>query len=195
MLARPSVAVAPELLGGVLAHVTASGAVAIRLTEVEAYMGAVDPGSHAYRGRTQRNDVMFGPPGHLYVYRHLGLHFCVNLVCGPPGIASAILLRAGEVVEGEPLARSRRQAAGVTRRDVDLASGPARLAVALGLDLRHNGVDVIGSGSIRLHLSDPHANIVTGPRVGIRGEGGDGIKHPWRFWIKDDATVSAYRRA
>ena len=99
---------APGLLGCVLEHETADGLVAVELTEVEAYAGATDPASHAYRGMTGRNAVMFGPPGHAYVYFTYGMHFCVNVVCEPAGIASAVLLRAGRVVAGEPLARRRR---------------------------------------------------------------------------------------
>jgi DNA-3-methyladenine glycosylase len=102
--------VAPALLGCVLAHETADGLVAVELTEVEAYSGATDPASHAYRGMTGRNAVMFGPPGHAYVYFTYGMHFCVNVVCQPAGTASAVLLRAGRVVAGEPLARRRRAA-------------------------------------------------------------------------------------
>ena len=99
---------APALLGCVLEHETADGLVAVELTEVEAYTGATDPASHAYRGMTGRNAVMFGPPGHAYVYFTYGMHFCVNVVCQPPGTASAVLLRAGRVVAGEALARRRR---------------------------------------------------------------------------------------
>src|SRR5579862_6579608 len=106
--ARPSVEVAPDLLGCVLEHETAAGLVAVELTEVEAYAGQADPASHAYRGRTARNAVMFGPPGHAYVYFTYGMYFCVNLVCLGDDTASAVLLRAGRVIEGEELARARR---------------------------------------------------------------------------------------
>ena len=113
---RPVLEVAPSVLGGVVVN----GPVAVRLTEVEAYDGAGDPGSHAFRGRTARNAVMFGPPGHVYVYFTYGMHWCANLVCGPTGTASAVLLRAGEVVTGLDVARSRRPSA---RSDHELARG------------------------------------------------------------------------
>jgi len=109
-LAAPGLEVAPRLLGCVLEHETGEGLVAVALTEVEAYEGLADPASHAYRGRTGRNAVMFGEPGHAYVYFTYGMHFCVNLVCRPEGTASAVLLRAGRVIEGIPLAATRRAA-------------------------------------------------------------------------------------
>src|SRR6478609_8949764 len=123
---RPVLEVAPDLLGRVLVRSTDEGAIELRLTEVEAYAGEIDPGSHAYRGRTARNAVMFGEPGRLYVYRHLGLHHCVNVVTGPAGAASAMLLRAGEVVDGVELARDRRLRSGV----VDSARYPWRFWLA-----------------------------------------------------------------
>ncbi|TYB64030.1 DNA-3-methyladenine glycosylase [Nonomuraea sp. PA05] len=266
---RPSHEVAPDLLGRVLVH----GPVAVRLTEVEAYGGpGEDPAAHTYRGRTPRNAVMFGPPGHLYVYFTYGMHFCANLVCLPDGSGSAVLLRAGEVVAGVPEALARRTSAKpATGRDLpdqartrgsgdsldqvrtrgsgdsldqaripgpggsldqaripgpgdvpaigrgpqpeagarrpagkpiaerDLARGPARLAVALGLLRDHNGLDAIleGSPSGRPHGSltvlegrpaDP-ALIRSGPRTGVS----TAKQTPWRFWIDGDATVSPYR--
>lgn len=192
---RPVLDLARGLLGAVLRVVRADGAVAVRLTEVEAYRGADDPGSHAHRGRTARNAVMFGPGGHLYVYRHLGLHHCVNVVAGPEGAPGAVLLRAGEVVEGAETARARRAAAGVVRADVDLARGPARLAVALGLRLADDGLDLLGPGVRLLVPAAPAAVVRTGPRVGVAGPGGAAEAFPWRFWLPDEPTVSAYRAA
>lgn len=190
--------VAPDLLGSHLTTTSDAGPVTLRLTEVEAYRGDEDPGSHAFRGRTHRNAAMFGEPGRLYIYRHLGLHTCVNIVCGQPGRASAVLLRAGEVVDGVLLARARRARSGVVASDTQIARGPARLAVALGLDLTSNGADVTDvRGAVVVHLRrDPVADVVvTGPRVGVSGAGGDGDRFPWRFWLSDEPTVSAYRPA
>lgn len=196
--ARPVLEVATDLLG---AHVTvrsAEGDVTVRLTEVEAYAGAVDPGSHAFRGRTARNAVMFGEPGRLYVYRHLGLHHCVNVVTGPAGTASAVLLRAGEVVDGVDLARDRRLRAGVVDSDRQIARGPARLAVALGLAMDDNGADVTeADGRVLVHRAPDAVTPVhaTGPRVGVAGAGGDAGQFPWRFWLTGEPTVSAFRPA
>src|SRR6185312_7545853 len=115
--------------------------VTVRLTEVEAYSGlGADPASHAHRGPTDRNRVMFGPAGVLYVYQIYGMHFCANVVCGPPGEASAVLLRAGAVIDGLEVARPRRPAA---RSDADLASGPAKLMQVLVLDKGANGTSVV----------------------------------------------------
>ena len=182
-LAGPVVEVAPRLLGAVLRH----GDVAVRLTEVEAYDGSNDPGSHAYRGRTARNATMFGPAGHLYCYFTYGMHVCCNVVCGPEGTASAVLVRAGEVVEGADLARRRRPGA----PDRDLARGPARLCRALGIGLTHDGADLADGGVLTLSLGEPVEDVSTGPRVGLRGA----PDRPWRFWITGDRTVSTYRPA
>jgi DNA-3-methyladenine glycosylase len=192
-LERPVLNVAPRLLGCVIEHRTDEGTVAVRLTEVEAYRGEDDPGSHAFRGRTPRNAVMFGPPGHVYVYFTYGMHWCMNVVCEPAGRARAVLLRAGEVVEGVDLARARRPAA---RSDRDLARGPARLTQALGVSGGQNGADASDpAGRLRLltpHPSDESRAVATGPRVGIRG---DGATAPWRFWLTGEPTVSVYRPA
>jgi DNA-3-methyladenine glycosylase len=206
--ARPSVEVAPDLLGCVLEHETADGLVAVELTEVEAYAGRSDPASHAYRGKTARNAVMFGPPGHAYVYFTYGMHFCVNVVClGEEGSASAVLLRAGRVIAGEELACARRTRGTTAIAPRDLARGPARLCQALGIDRSQNGADMVSAGSPLRMLSgagnparsallapgDDHPatprRIVTGPRVGVSSA----AEIPWRFWYDGDPTVSVYR--
>ncbi|TCN28346.1 DNA-3-methyladenine glycosylase [Kribbella orskensis] len=242
LLADPVLEVAPRLLGMVLRSTTDEGTVAVRLTEVEAYDGPNDPGSHAYRGETARNAVMFGPPGFLYVYFTYGMHFCMNVSAGPDGQPSAVLFRAGEIVEGHDLARKRRgqpdtaqakfnQSAsgpatlgrtgktsevlpgkrGITGPgtpggvvpgkppgrqakadpDRDLARGPARLCVALGIDREANGADLLDPGSPMQLLEGPgfEGEPSTGPRVGLR----EAADRPWRFWIPGDPTVSPYR--
>jgi DNA-3-methyladenine glycosylase len=216
--ARPSVEVAPDLLGCVLEHETAAGLVAVELTEVEAYAGQADPASHAYRGRTARNAVMFGPPGHAYVYFTYGMYFCVNLVCLGHNTASAVLLRAGRVIEGEELARARRtrrrvggnrgsasqdgasqdRAGGLAARDV--ARGPGLLCQALDIDRSLDGADVCVAGSpLRVRPGPTGAGtsarsaekeICSGPRVGVSAA----ADVPWRFWLKGEPTVSAYKR-
>lgn len=192
--ARPVLDVAPDLLGAIVEHRSSDGVVAVRLTEVEAYAGPGDPGSHARSGVTPRTAVMFGPPARLYVYFSYGMHWCVNVVCGPDGSASAVLLRAGEVVAGHELARTRRPAAKVDR---DLARGPARLASALGLDGALDGAALgaaRSSSAVRLlPHREPVGRVRCGPRVGVSGPGGDGERYPWRFWLDGDPTVSTYR--
>jgi DNA-3-methyladenine glycosylase len=211
--ARPSVEVAPDLLGCVLEHRTADGLVAVELTEVEAYAGRSDPASHAYRGKTARNAVMFGPPGHAYVYFTYGMHFCVNVVClGEEGSASAVLLRAGAVIAGDDLARARRTRGTARIASRDLARGPARLCQALDIDRSQDGADVVDAGSAlricagadyprRSGSPSPQTplggdnppgtprKIATGPRVGVSRA----AEIPWRFWLEGDPTVSAYR--
>ena len=214
-LARHAAEVAPELLGCVLEHETAAGLVAVELTEVEAYAGQTDPASHAYHGMTRRNAVMFGPPGHAYVYFTYGMHFCVNIVCLGEGSVSAVLLRAGAVIEGENLARARRSKrgpGGARNQETspqartqqphqaplawrDLARGPARLCQALDIDRSLDGADVcVASSPLRLRpgSADPAGNarkIVAGPRVGVALA----AEVPWRFWFAGDPTVSVYR--
>ena len=182
---RPAVEVAPGLLG---AHLTVD-LVTLRITEVEAYLGVgEDPGSHSFRGMTRRNAVMFGEPGHLYTYFTYGMHVCANVVCSPPGTASGVLLRAGEIVEGRDLARVRRT---TSKSDVDLARGPARLAVALGITLADGGAD-LARGRFSLELPAAASAYSSGPRTGVSGDGG-GTRFPWRFWITGDPTVSPYK--
>ena len=183
VLAGDVLDVAPRLLGAHLSH----AGVTVRLTEVEAYAGEDDPGSHAFRGRTERNAVMFGPAGFLYAYLIYGMHVCANVVTGTSGTASAVLLRAGEVVEGINVARERRSGA----TDRDLARGPARLCRALAIGLEHGGAD-LAAGPIRLHLAArPAGPVATGPRVGLR----QGADNPWRYWLPGEPTVSSYRPA
>ena len=226
LLADPVLEVAPRLLGMVLRRTTDEGTVAVRLTEVEAYDGPNDPGSHAYRGETARNAVMFGPAGFLYVYFTYGMHFCMNVSAGPDGQPSAVLFRAGEIVEGHDLARKRRgqpdtaqakfnqsasgqatlggtgKTSGVLQGkppgrqakvdpDRDLARGPARMCVALGIDREANGADLLDPGSPMQLLEGPgfDGEPSTGPRVGLR----EAADRPWRFWIPGDPTVSPYR--
>jgi DNA-3-methyladenine glycosylase len=187
ILDGPAAEVAPSLLGAVL-H---ANDVAVRLTEVEAYAGEADPGSHAFRGRTPRTEVMFGPPGRAYVYFTYGMHWCMNVVCGPDGIASAVLLRAGQVVEGLDVARSRRPRS----TDRDLARGPARLTKVLAIDGTYGGVHLLDpSAPLRLTTGTPVVPglVRTGPRVGV---GGAGAVTPWRFWLDGEPTVSVYRPA
>ena len=192
ILEAPATEVAPLLLGAVISKSTAEGTVAVRLTEVEAYLGGTDPGSHAFRGETARNGVMFRQPGSLYTYFTYGMHVCANIVCSPGGIGSAVLLRAGEVVEGIDLARERRH---TSRSDADLARGPARLVVAMGIELSDGGADLAEPpfdltlpASVRA-VAQPFAS---GPRTGVSGAGGT-ADFPWRFWIPGDRTVSPYR--
>jgi DNA-3-methyladenine glycosylase len=189
-LARSPLEVAPRILGSTIAADSPEGRVTVRITEVEAYLGDHDPGSHAFRGKTNRNAVMFGEPGHLYTYFTYGMHTCANVVCSPEGTASGLLLRAGEVIEGVELARARRL---TTRTDADLARGPARLTVAMGITLADGGVD-LENGRIRLHLADADStNYLSGPRTGLSGPGG-GDDYPWRFWLPGERSVSPYKR-
>jgi DNA-3-methyladenine glycosylase len=185
-LAVDPVVAAKLLLGCVLE----AGEVRVRLVEVEAYRGGDDPASHCYRGRTPRNEVMFGPAGHLYVYFVYGMHFCANVVSLTDGVPGAVLLRAGEVIDGLELARSRRPA---SRSDAELAKGPARLTSVLGLERGHNGVDLTDPSSpVRLLAGDraPGESIMTGPRVGVAVA----VDVPWRFWLDGSPAVSTYRR-
>ncbi len=186
---RAATLVAPELLGCVMTCTSAEGTVAVRLTEVEAYLGEADPASHAYRGKTARNAVMYGEPGHVYVYFTYGMHFCMNLVCLPEGTAGAVLLRAGEVVHGLELATHRRGGA----RERDLARGPARLTVALGVDRALDGADACAAASPIQVTGPGHvdpARVRTGPRTGVSGAG---ASMPLRWYLDGEPTVSPYR--
>ncbi|MVA77198.1 DNA-3-methyladenine glycosylase [Auraticoccus sp. F435] len=175
---------ARALLGAVL-H---GHGVAVRITEVEAYAGPLDPASHAFT-RTPRSDIMYGPPLRLYVYRSYGLHHCANVVTGAEGEGEAVLLRAGEVVEGLELAVRRRG----TEDPVRLARGPGNLCSALGLTLADLGADLTGARPPRLVRGRPPspAAVLSGPRVGVSRA----ADRPWRFWLAGEPTVSAYRRS
>jgi DNA-3-methyladenine glycosylase len=178
------------LLGSHLVADGPEGQVVVRLVELEAYRGSDDPAAHSYRGRTARNAVMFGPPGHLYVYFVYGMHFCANISCLPDGEPGAVLLRAAEVVSGLSAARLRRPTA---RSDAELARGPARLATVLGLGREHNGLDLTNPSSpARLLPGDPvpAGQVRTGPRVGVAAA----QDRPWRFWVHGSSAVSPYRR-
>ncbi|WP_245177499.1 DNA-3-methyladenine glycosylase [Geodermatophilus sp. DF01-2] len=187
-LLGPADVVAPTLLGCWLVTDRPAGRVALRLTEVEAYAGnGTDPAAHSHRGPTPRAAIMFGPPGRLYVYFSYGVHWCANVVVGPEGQGSAVLLRAGDVVVGEELAVSRRPAARTPR---DLARGPARLTQALAIGPDDKDADLLDPSSpVRLHRGDPPAEVSAGPRVGISVA----TELPWRFWETGAASVSVFR--
>lgn len=168
-------------------HLRGHGVTA-RITEVEAYGGVLDPASHAFT-RTARSEIMYGPPWRLYVYRSYGMHWCANIVTGPTEQAAAVLVRAGEVVDGLELARERR--GGVP--DVRLARGPGNLAQALGITGDDLGTDLLDDAAPVWLSEEPvdAPSITSGPRVGVS----KAADVPWRFWITDDPTVSAYRRS
>ena len=183
---QPATEVAPLLLGALLTV----DEVVLRVTEVEAYLGVGDdPGSHAYRRRGPKNDTMFGPPGHLYTYFTYGMHVCSNVVCLPEGQASAVLLRAGSIVDGVEVARMRRV---TTRADADLARGPARLTVAMGIGLADDGND-LADGRVRLELPAAASLYETSLRTGVSGPGG-AEPYTWRYWIPGEPSVSPYKR-
>ena len=179
---RDPVVVAPELLHKVL--VTARGAG--RIVEVEAYDGANDPGSHAYRGPTPRTQLMFAAAGHLYVYFTYGMHWCANVVCRRPGVAAAVLVRAVSPMRGIDEMRAARPAA---RRDRDLCNGPAKLCAALGIDGSANGVDVTRALSPVRIVDDgavPPTGVVCTTRIGLT----HGADLPWRWYVDGDPSTS-----
>ena len=192
LLSGSALRVAPALLGATVLSTVGGAEVLVRITEVEAYEGSLDPASHAFRGQTKRNAVMFGEAGRLYCYFVYGMHWCANITCGRPGTAAAVLLRAAQILDGEPVAQARTR----TRLSpAKLASGPARLARVLGLAGEHTGLDLLDPRSpVRLTAlqapgGKPPAGYLTGPRVGVAAA----AEHPWRFWLPDEASVSAYR--
>jgi DNA-3-methyladenine glycosylase len=185
---RPSLQVARDLLGCLLTD----GVVTVRLVEVEAYTGTADPASHAYRGPTPRNQIMWGAPGRLYVYFTYGMHWCMNAVCEGEGHASAVLLRAGEVVGGGDEAALRRPSV----RRIDWARGPARLARLLEITGEQNGLDLTRGGpplTLLPGAAVSDAEVRVGPRVGLNPRLGDAAEWPWRWWIADSPAVSTFR--
>jgi DNA-3-methyladenine glycosylase len=179
--------VAPVLLGLLIVNGGRVG----RIVEVEAYRGAEDPASHAYRGRTARNGTMFGRAGLLYVYFTYGMHWCANVVCGTQGVAGAVLLRALEPVagvEGMRAARAARRRDGLAPRDRDLCRGPANLTCALGIDKRYDGVDLCAPDDPQLVDGGGRSTegVAHGPRIGIR----EGAEAEWRFWLAGNPYVS-----
>jgi len=186
---RPVLSVAPDLLGYVVTHRSRRGPVSVRLVEVEAYDGLDDPGSHAYRGETARNRVMFGAAGFVYVYFTYGMHWCANAVCGDEGEGVAVLLRAGAPMWGLDAMWAARPAA---RRERDLANGPAKLCQALGVDGGDDGTDLTRSGSTLTIVDDgtpPPRRPGRGPRVGISVA----VDRPWRWYVPGDPHVSRAR--
>jgi DNA-3-methyladenine glycosylase len=180
--ARDPREVAPDLLHKVLVR----GPLAARLVEVEAYLGADDPGAHSYRGMSRRNATMFGPAGRLYVYFTYGMHYCANVVCGDEGVGVAVLLRAAAPLAGLDAMRAARPAA---RRDTDLCRGPARLCQAFGIDRRHDGIDLV-DGDAGIVVVDDGLRVPQDPvqttRVGLSA----GAEHPWRWYVPGDPNVS-----
>ena len=187
--ARPALDVAPELLGRVLARRSPEGRVLrVRIVETEAYEPG-DPASHGFRGPTRRNASMFGPPGHLYVYFVYGMHFCANIVTGGIGEGSAVLLRAGEPLEGIDEMRTLRGGG----RARDLCRGPARLAQAMALDRSLDGADLVRGRAVWIEPGEAldRARVTTGPRIGVRR----GMDRAWRFFETGSPWVSPRARA
>ena len=183
---RRAEVVARDLLGARLIHTASDGTVGGWIVEVEAYAGPEDLAAHSAHGMTPRNQVMFGRPGHVYVYFIYGMHHCMNVVCGPDTKPEAVLLRAVAIDEGIELARLRR---GPAVTDARLASGPGNVARAFGVDLELNGIDLV-DGPMRI-VSPRHSapQIAAGPRIGVDYAGAWAAR-PMRFWIRDDPHVS-----
>jgi DNA-3-methyladenine glycosylase len=185
---RPTLTVAKDLLGKYLVRKLGRELLIGRIVEVEAYLGTRDPASHAYRGRTKRNDVMFWAGGHLYVYFTYGMHFCANVVTGPDGIGEAVLLRAVEPVEGiERMTKNRLHGSrSVARAQRNLTNGPAKLCEAFAICRRENGTDLMHGEIMIAAAPDPKPRIVSSKRIGIRA----GTEFRWRFYIRNNTWVS-----
>ena len=190
--ARDALTVARELIGCVLVHDHPAGRVSVRLVETEAYRGVIDPGSHGFRGPTPRTEVMYGPPAHLYVYFTYGMHWCSNVVCARDGVCEAVLLRAGEPLEGIEDMRKRRGVAD----DRLLAAGPARLTQAMGMGPEHNGASLLRGGTIWCATDARTDEYRYGPvsqttRIGLSPGRGDDLA--WRFVVPGNPYASRRR--
>jgi DNA-3-methyladenine glycosylase len=181
--ARPSLEVARDLLGCLLVRREPGGIISARLVEVEAYEEG-DPASHSFRGPTARTEVMFGAPGHLYVYFTYGMHFCCNVVTGRPGEGSAVLLRAAEPVEGLPVMAHRRR----TEDPRLLCAGPGRLTQAFGIGRQDNGIDLVRGPGLLIARGEPvpESLVDRGPRIGIRVA----TDRPWRLSVVGSPYLS-----
>jgi DNA-3-methyladenine glycosylase len=182
---RPTLDVARDLLGKTLVRMTPAGGMALRIVETEAYVGGDDKACHASKGMTDRNRVMFGEPGHAYVYFIYGMYHCLNLVTERDGFPAAVLIRAGQPVYGMPDMAKRRK----TTKPTEMASGPGKLCMALGIDRTLNGVDLCQPGPLYLEDGYTPSDIVTCPRVGV-DYAGEHKDLPWRFYIKGNVCVS-----
>ncbi len=181
---RPTLTVAKNLLGKSLVRKTHRTTLIGKIVEVEAYLGDQDPASHAYRGKTKRNDVMFWEGGHLYVYFTYGMHYCANVVTGPPNVGHAVLLRALEPIDGMDFMKAQR---GSQIKDQQLTDGPAKLCEALAIDARDNGADLLGETIFITEGENiPRSQILSSSRIGITRA----IAHRWRFYIRDNPWVS-----
>lgn len=182
--ARDAVVVARALVGHLLVHVTARGVLVGRIVETEAYRGADDPASHAFR-RTPRSAIMFGRPGLAYVYQSYGVHLCLNVVTNREAFPGAVLLRALEPLAGVAFMA---QAAGATRkaRPLRLASGPGRLTAAMGVGRHHNGADLTTPPLYLAHGGGPRPTVVTGRRIGVSAA----TDRPWRFGLAGHPSLS-----
>jgi len=185
--ARDTLAVARGLLGQQLVRLLEGERLSGRIVEVEAYVGETDRACHAACGRTARNAVMYGPPGHAYVYFIYGMHHCLNVVTADEGFPAAVLIRALEPVEGLATMRLLRQG----RPDRELTSGPAKLCQALAIDRTFNGLDLCADGPLFIEAGPPvdDADVETGPRVGVRGDEA-ALTAPWRFFVRGNPFVS-----
>jgi DNA-3-methyladenine glycosylase len=189
---QPTLRIARALLGKILVHDTPAGRTAGRIVEIEAYRGPADRAAHSAGGhRSARNEVMYGPPGHAYVYFIYGMHHCMNVVCQPRDVPEAVLLRALEPLEGETLMRARRGLADVPAWR--LCRGPGALCQAMGIGRAENGADLV-RGPLRILDAPavPAARVARTPRIGVDYAGADAA-HPWRFAVRDSVAVSGRR--